>query len=333
MKICIAGAGAIGGWLGAKLADSGQDISLIARGEHLEAIQTDGLRLIAADGAPLVHVHPACSDDPADFGPQDFVILAVKAPSLAGLAPLLPPLLGPNTTIVAAMNGIPWWFCSGVGGPLEGIRLKSIDPNGSLAELLPVERILGCVIHGGCEVSAPGTVRHMAGGELIIGEPLGGNSARAEALVDAIQAAGLKAHAHPRIHDAIWHKLLGNLSMNPVAALTGATLAEMAANKSSRRLIAALMAEAMAVGDRLNLDNGSTIEDRIELGASLGAFKASMLQDMEKGRPLEIDALLTAVCEMAEIADVKTLTIEAVLALLTLRVEIRDAELATKISH
>ncbi len=328
MKICIAGAGAIGGYLGAKLSAADQQVSLIARGAHLRVIQQDGLRLTDAGGAEMLHVHPACSDNPTDFGPQDFVILTVKAPSLIYMAPLLTPLIGPDTIIVAAMNGIPWWFCTGVGGPLEGRHLYSVDPDRKLAALLPPERLLGCVVHGGCEVSAPGTVRHMAGGEFILGHPIHATSEHADALAIAIAQAGAKAHTHPRIHDAIWHKLLGNLSMNPVAALTGATLAEMAENRSSRRLIATLMAEAMAVGDRLNLDNGSTIEDRIDLGASLGAFKASMLQDMEQGRPLEIDALLTVVCELAKIAGIETPAIEAVRALLILKTDIRDARSA-----
>lgn len=325
MKICIAGAGAIGGFLAAKLGAAGHEVSVLARGAQLAAIAADGLRLIDRDAAELAHTHPKCADDPLVLGPQDCVILAVKAHSLADLVPRLAPLIGPDTPVVTAMNGIPWWFCTGVGGALEGHRLKSVDPEGLLAASLELDRLIGCVLHIGCDVPKPGIVRHMNGGEFVFGEPRGSLSGRVEALCRTMDEAGLTSRAHQRIQDAYWHKLLGNLAMNPIGALTGATLDKIVASPHTRALCEAIMGEAMKVGDRLGLDNGSTIDERIELGGSLGAFKSSMLQDMEKGRPMEIDAIISVVTEMAAIAGVETPHIDAVLALISLRAVTRDA--------
>ena len=320
MKICIVGAGAIGGFLAAKLAMAGHEISVVARGDHLAAIAADGLKLIENNKEQLTH--PACGDDPTAFGVQDYVILAVKAPSLRGVASRLDTMLGDDTTVVTAMNGIPWWFCHGIGGPLEGRQLISLDPDGTLAAAIPLDRLIGCVIHGACEVPAPGVIRHKAGGHFILGEPQGGSSGRCTRLAEAIGATGLECSVHPRIQDAIWHKLLGNLPMNPIAALTGATLEALANNARTRGLCAAMMEEAIAVGTKLGLTNETSVEARIELGASLGAFKVSMLQDMEKGRPMEIDAMIAVVVELAAIAACATPSIDAVLALITLRAEI-----------
>ncbi|MEK9662327.1 MAG: 2-dehydropantoate 2-reductase, partial [Alphaproteobacteria bacterium] len=287
MKICIYGAGSIGGLLGAHLAHSGHDVSLIARGAHLEAIRRSGLHLTGASGD--VTVKPAASDDPADFGPQDYVILAVKAPALPGAVAGMAPLLGDDTCVVAAMNGIPWWFCDGVGGALDGRQLRSVDPDGTLAGTIAPARNLGCVIHGGASVPEPGRVRHAAGGLFLFGEPDHRPSERARALTEAVDATPLAGKLVDDIHYEIWMKLIGNMGMGPISVLTSTTLEEIAGDPDLRTLSAAMMNEGMAVGEALGLRMEMSAEERIDLGAELGAFKPSILQDLERGRPLEID--------------------------------------------
>jgi 2-dehydropantoate 2-reductase len=237
------------------------------------------------------------------------------------MIPALLPLLGPDTPLITALNGIPWWFCHGMSGLLAGRRLTSVDRNHVLEACITADRIIGCVVHGGYRIIEPGCVQHMPGAELIIGEARGHVSERVECLVSAFRDATIVCDSSPRIQDAIWHKLLGNLSMNPVAALTGATLKSMADSPRTRALLAILIGEGMAVGDVLGLDNGSSIDERIELGALLGEFKTSMLQDLEKGRPMEIDSIISAVCELARIADVDTPALDTVLALINLRAQ------------
>jgi len=313
MRICIYGAGSIGGYLAALLAEAGHAVSVIARGPHLAAIQARGLTLRFADR--VVATRPQASDDPAALGPQDAVILAVKAPALAAIAAGLPPLLGPETMVVAAMNGIPWWFFHGFGGPHDGHALTSVDPGGVLRRGIPIDRVIGCVIHAAASVPEPGVILHNSGDRFVLGEPGGGTSARCGAMVAAMRGPGVDASESPRIQDDVWMKFLGNMSFGPVSGLTHGTIIDIALDPGTRALCARMMEEARAVGDRLGLRPGLSVEARIELGATLGAFRSSMLQDFELGRPPEIDALLAVAVEMAGMVGVPVPTLEAVLAL------------------
>jgi 2-dehydropantoate 2-reductase len=313
MRICIYGAGAIGGYLGAMLAQAGHEISLVARGEHLKALRANGLTLEI--GGRTLKSRPAASADPAELGPQDHVIVSVKAPALPSVVRGIAPLLGPDTAVVTALNGIPWWFFHGFGGAHDGRTLTSVDPDGTLGRALEPRRIIGCVVHAGCSVPSPGVVRHASGDLFILGEPVGGTSARCEALQKAIVGAGLRSDISPRIQQAVWMKLLGNMSMGPLSVLTSGTLAGMARDPGTRKISADMMTEAIAVGRHFGLEPGMTVEERIELGARLGEFKTSMLQDFEKGRPMELDTFLAAVVEMARLAGVATPAIETVQAL------------------
>jgi 2-dehydropantoate 2-reductase len=313
MRICIYGAGAIGGYLGAMLAEAGHDISLVARGDHLKALQANGLTLEI--GGRTLKSRPRVSANPVELGPQDHIIVSVKGPSLPSVMSAVTPLLGPETSVVTALNGIPWWFFHGFGGAHDGRRLTSVDPDGSLGRSLDPRHIIGCVVHAGCSVPAPGVVRHASGDLFVIGEPTGGTSPRCETLQKAIVGAGLRCEISPRIQQAVWMKLLGNMSMGPLSVLTSGTLAGMARDPGTRKVSADMMTEAIAVGRHFGLDPGMSVEERIELGARLGEFKTSMLQDFEKGRPMELDTFLAAIIEMARLAGVTTPTIETVQAL------------------
>lgn len=314
MRVCIFGAGAIGGFVGGMLADAGHEVSLLARGEHLAALRANGLTV--ETGGRKLNSHPRVSDRPADLGAQDFVIVAVKGPALPSVVRTLGPLLGPETAVVFALNGIPWWFFNGLGGPHAGRALKSVDPDGSLAAGLDPKRIVGCVVHIGCSVPAPGVIRHASGDVFIIGEALGGDSARCRALAGAFKAAGLTCELSPRIQQDIWMKFLGNMTMGPISVLTGATLLEIAQDPESRKLCADMMEEAIAVGTKFALNPGMGIYERIDLGGKLGRFKTSMLQDYEKHRPMEIDTFLSSLIEMAALVDMPVPRVEAVRALL-----------------
>ncbi len=317
MKICIYGAGAIGGLLGAQLSLAGEAVTLIARGPHGAAMRDNGLTL-RIDGAERV-ARPAVTDDPAAAGPQDYVIVTLKAPAVAGVAAAMQPLLGPDTAVVTAMNGIPWWYFHRQPGPLDGHRLKSLDPDGRLWRLIPPERCIGCVVYPAAAVVAPGVVRHEYGNRFMLGEPDGSKSARATRLSEALGRAGFKAPVRPRIRDDIWVKLWGNLSFNPVSALTGATLATIAGDPGSRAVVRAMMVEAEAVGTALGVTFGVDVDTRIGWAADVGEHKTSMLQDLELGRPMEIDALVTVVAEMGDLAGIDTPFIDAILALVVQR--------------
>ena len=314
MKVCIVGAGAIGGILAARLAQARHDVSAIARGAHLQAIQAHGLTLKSAGGKFTANIR--ATDDPTDLAPQDYVILTLKAPALPGIAASLAPLLGPDTVIVTAMNGVPWWFCHALTGPLAGRALPSTDPNGVLGETLTRERLLGCVVHAGASVPEPGVVNHAAGDLFIVGDASRRLTAPAAELAEALADTGLDGRSTDDIHGEIWMKLIGNMGMGPICALTGATLVGLARDADVRPIAAAMMQEASDVGDALGLPMDMSVEARIELGAELGEFKPSILQDLERGRPLEIDAMVTVVSEMGEIAGIPTPTVDTVLALL-----------------
>jgi 2-dehydropantoate 2-reductase len=317
LKICIFGAGAIGGYLGAKLAKTGATVTLIARGPHLEAIRRDGLRLIG-DGETITAKVP-CTDDPAEAGPQDYVIIALKAHSVPAIAERLAPLLGPETAVVPAVNGVPWWYFHKLPGPWEGRRLESVDPDGVQWRHIGPERVIGCVVYPAAEIVEPGVIRHIALDRVPIGEPDGSRTERATALSKAMIAAGIKAPVRPRIRDDVWIKLWGNMAFNPVSVLTGGTLAEIALDPAVRSVVRALMVEAQEIGEKLGAKFPIGVEKRIDGGAEVGDHKSSTLQDFEKRRPLEIDALMGAIAELGRLVGVATPTIDMIYALVRQR--------------
>ncbi|MEM7542833.1 MAG: 2-dehydropantoate 2-reductase [Pseudomonadota bacterium] len=317
MKICIFGAGAIGGYLGARLAQVGQEVALIARGAHREAIVANGLRL--RSGVDEVRCDVPCAEDPNELGPQDFVFLTLKAHSVPAVVESMQPLLGANTAVVFGVNGVPWWYFYGFEGPYENHQLQSVDPGGRQWQIIGPERAIGCVVYPACEVVEPGVVEHIEGDRFTLGEPKGEKSERVTALAEVMRDAGLKAPVKPKIRDEIWIKLWGNLSFNPISALTGATLAEICADPDTRALARAMMLEGQAVGEALGVRFAIDVERRIEGAAAVGAHKTSMLQDLERGRPLELEALVAAVTELGRLTQIPTPTIDAVLALARLR--------------
>ena len=318
MKICIFGAGAIGGYMGAKLAKAGADVSLVARGPHLAAMQDKGLTLIE-DGADPVTVPVRASANASDLGPQDYVIVTLKAHSVPGVVALMQPLIGDHTTIVSGVNGLPWWYFHKFGGPLEGTRLGTVDPGNVQWDGFGPDRVLGCVVYPAAEVSAPGVIRHVEGNRFSLGEPDGSKSDRAVALSQALQAAGLKAPVRPRLRDEIWIKLWGNLSFNPISALTLATLDVLCTDPGTRDVARRMMLEAQAIAEALGAKLPIDVERRIDGGAAVGAHRTSMLQDLEAGRPMEIDALIGSVQELGRVLDLPTPTIDTVRALVALR--------------
>lgn len=317
MKICIYGAGAIGGYLGAELAAAGYDVTLIARGPHLAAMQANGLTLEIGGERKTVQVH--CTDDPAEAGPQDYVIVTLKAHSVFPIVDQMRPLLGPDTAVVTAQNGVLWWYFYGLPGALENHRLEIADPGGKIWDTLGAGRAIGCVVYPSCEIVAPGVVKHLEGNRFMLGEPDGSKSERVQALAEALTSAGLKAPVRRTIRDDIWFKLLGNATFNPVSVLTGATLEAMGTNAGVRGLIHQMMAEAVAVATELGVRFAMDIDKRINGAVAVGAHKTSMLQDLEAGRPLELDALVATVTELGRLVKVPTPTIDLVLSLARLR--------------
>lgn len=313
MKICIYGAGAIGGFIAARLAASGvAEVSVVARGDTLAALRAHGQRL--RQGGQLVAVPVQASDDPAALGPQDGVVIAVKGPALAAVAARIAPLLGPHTWVLPAMNGVPWWF--GAGAPALGdAPLQSIDPGGRIAAAIPLARVIGGVVHASTWTSEPGLVEHKMGQGLIIGEPLGGASVRVDALAALLQQAGFDVTASAGVRRDIWYKLWGNMTMNPLTAITGATVDRVLDDPLTRAFCSTAMAEAAAVGARIGCAIAQTPEDRHQITRKLGAFKTSMLQDVEAGRAIELDALVSVVREIAQRVGVATPTIDALLGL------------------
>lgn len=321
MKVCIVGAGAIGSFIGARLARSGCDVAALARGATAASLRAHGFRL--EHGGALDRTAVQVGEDPADLGPQDLVVLAVKGPSVAQAAEKIPALLGRDTMVLTAMNGVPWWFFQGLGGPYAGMRLTSIDPDGRIAAAIPRRHVIGCVVHATCSVVEPGLVRHGFGNELIVGEPDGTVSARVTALADRLGSAGFTATVSPRIQSDIWYKLWGNMTMNPISALTGATCDRILDDPLLNRLTLAIMAEAAAIGARIGCPISQSGEERNAVTRKLGAFKTSMLQDAEAGKPLEIDALLTAVTEIGAWVTVPTPNTDALLGLVRVLEETR----------
>lgn len=318
MKICIFGAGAIGGYMAAKLVQAGADVSIVARGPHLAAIQSQGLTLLE-EGTDPVTVHVRASAQAADLGPQNYVIVTLKAHSVPPVVSAMQPLIGPETTIVSGVNGVPWWYFHKIGGPLEGTRLVSVDPGNVQWDGFGPDRVLGCVVYPAAEVSQPGTIRHIEGNRFSLGEPDGSKSDRAVALSQALQAAGLKAPVRPRLRDEIWVKLWGNLSFNPISALTHATLDVLCTDPGTRDVARRMMIEAQEIAEKLGVTFPIDVERRIDGGAAVGAHRTSMLQDLDAGRPMEIDALVGSVQELGRITGTSTPTVDTVLALIALR--------------
>jgi len=320
MRICIYGAGAIGAWLGVQLSLAGQDVTLIARGPHLEAMQKNGVKLLI-DGEERV-AHPRCVEDPADAGPQDYVIITLKAHSLPGIAESIQPLLGPDTAVVTGVNGIPWWYFYKLSGPHENHKLESVDPGGRFWDAVGPERAIGFVVYPAAEIAEPGVIRHIEGDRYTMGEPDGQPSDRTAWLCEALQDAGFQARVRDNIRDDIWVKLWGNLSFNPISALTHATLDKVAGEPGTARVCKLMMLEAQEIGEKLGASFRVTVDRRIAGGAAVGAHKTSMLQDLELGRPMEIDALVTVVQELGRLVDVPTPTIDVVLALIQQRARV-----------
>lgn len=317
MRIAIFGAGAIGGLLGAELALAGTSVTLIARGAHLKAMKERGLTLIRGGESRVAR--PALSDDPAAVGEQDYVILTLKAHSVPAAVPSIRALLGPKTAVVTAANGVPWWYFHGLEGPYRDRRLASVDPGDIQWQGIGPERVIGCVVYPAADVAEPGVVRHLEGDRFLLGEPDGSRSDRAARLSRILIGAGFKAPVRPRIREEIWIKLWGNVAFNPVSALTGGTLGEIWADVGTRDVVRAVMVEAQAVAEKLGIRFPIDVERRIEGAGAVGAHKTSMLQDLEMGRPLEIDALVTAVAEMGDLVEVPTPMLDAVLALVRQR--------------
>lgn len=313
MKICIYGAGAIGGFLGAGLAHAGADVSLVARGPHLGAIQTNGLTLIR-DGQTTTTAVTA-TDDAKSLGPQDYVIVTLKAHSVIPALDDIAALLGPDTAVVWGVNGVPWWYFHDLDGPWRDARIRCLDPGDAQWQTLGPARMIGCVVYPACEVSAPGVITHIEGDRFSLGEPSGDKSDRVLALSKALIAGGFKAPVRPRIRDEIWIKLWGNLSFNPVSALTHATLEEIGNDDGTRALVRAMMVEAQTVAEKLGVRFAVDVDKRIDGAVAVGAHRTSMLQDLDRGRPMEIDALVTAVQELARLTETPCPMIDTVLAL------------------
>jgi 2-dehydropantoate 2-reductase len=313
MKACIYGAGAIGGWVGVKLARAGCEVSVVARGATLENLRTRGLRLQEASETLATQVQASAA--PAELGVQDLVVVAVKAPAMAEVAKSIAPLLGPETIVLTAMNGVPWWFFQGFGGSYAGMRLKAVDPDGAIAEAVPAEHIIGCVVHASCSLKQPGFVQHHFGNKLIIGEPSGAKTQRVQQLSALLERAGFETVLSEQIQKDAWYKLWGNMTVNPVSAMTGATTDLILNDDLVRGFISAVMLEAREIGARVGIPIAQQPEDRHQVTRKLGAFKTSMLQDVEAGKPVEIDALVTVVREMGAMTGVPTPFTDALLGL------------------
>jgi 2-dehydropantoate 2-reductase len=313
MKVCVYGAGAIGGLIGAHLARIGKDVTLIARGAHLAAMRAKGLRVSGASGD--FTVNPRVTDDPVEAGRQNFVIVALKAHQVAAIADRMAPLLGPETVVVMAVNGVPWWYFHGIEGPLRDRRLSSVDPDGRQWDLIGPQRVLGCVIYPAAEIVAPGEIRHIENDRLSLGEPDGAKSARARLLSRALIKAGFKSPVKADIRTEIWVKLWGNVAFNPISALTGGTLKAICADPGTRAVARSIMNEAEAVAVKLGITMPIDVESRIDGAAAIGEHKTSMLQDFERKRPIELDAIVGAVAELGDIVGVETPMVDAIYAL------------------
>jgi 2-dehydropantoate 2-reductase len=317
MKICVAGAGAIGGYLAVRLASIGEDVSVVIRGANLQAVRANGMQLIEADGSKKVATVKA-SDRMGELGVQDVVILGMKAHQVAPVVPDLMTLIGPDTLVVTAQNGIPWWYFFKHGGPYEGRRIEAVDPNGIISGSLPVDRTIGCIVYPAAELDAPGVIRVIEGNRFPLGELDGADTERVRLLAGKFRDAGFKTPILSDIRSEIWLKLWGNLSFNPISALTHATLEDICRFPATRELAAQMMREAQAIGEKLGVQFKVSLDKRIAGAEAVGAHKTSMLQDVEMGRVLELDALVRSVIELGRITELPTPAIEHVYALAAL---------------
>lgn len=329
MRICIVGAGAIGGYLGARLAIAGEDVTLIARGAHLEAIQRNGLILQHADGTREVAHPKLATSSMEEAGEQDVVIVALKAHSLPAIAPQMRALYGPDTVVITAQNGIPWWYFHKHGGPYEGRRIESVDPGGILEANLESDRVIGCVVYPATELAGPGIVQHIKGDRFSLGELDGSRSDRIKEISRVLTKAGLKAPVRTTIRDEMWVKLWGNSAFNPISALTQATLVEICQNPLTRSLSRNIMVEAQTIAEKLGIRFGLTVDQRIQGAEEVGHHKTSMLQDLEAGRPVEIDALVGAVAELGKITNTPTPHLDSIYACVKLLTAEKNREQVT----
>jgi 2-dehydropantoate 2-reductase len=312
MRVAVLGAGAIGAYVGASLCRAGVDVHLIARGAHLAALRADGVQVLSPRGD--FSAHPHATDDPAGVGPVDYVFLGLKAHSYASAGPLIAPLLGPHTAIIAGQNGIPWWYFHKLAGPYEDYRVEAVDPGGATSAVMPRERAIGCVVYPATVIESPGVIRHLEGTRFSIGEPDGSVSRRCTEFSEAMIAGGLKCPVEPRLRDDIWIKLMGNVSLNPISALTQGTMAEICQHAGTRHVIAQMMEETLDIAARVGSTPEISIAKRIDGAERVGHHKTSMLQDLEAGKELELDAIVTAVIEIADITGAPAPTLRTVYA-------------------
>ena len=310
MRVAVLGAGAIGAYVGAALHRAGADVHLIARGAHLEAMRTSGVRVLSPRGD--FTAHPNATDDPREVGPVDYVFLGLKANSYASSKSMIEPLLHETTAIIAAQNGIPWWYFQRLPGPYEGYRIESVDPGGAVTAALPLERAIGCVVYAATEIEAPGVIRHLEGTRFSIGEPDGTISSRCGAFSEAAVAGGLKCPVEPDLRKDIWVKLMGNIAFNPISALARATMAGICRHRGTRDLVVTMMRETIDVARRVGCDPPVSIERRLAGAERTGEHKTSTLQDLEKGKPLELDVILAAVVELANLTGAHTPILRAI---------------------
>jgi 2-dehydropantoate 2-reductase len=326
VKIAIIGVGAIGGFIGARLAHAGEDVTFIARGANLEALKTQGIRLVMADGTEQTVRHVNATADYAAAGPHDLVILAMKAHQVEAVAPEVPKLFGPDTVVVPMQNGIPYWYFHGQGGAWAGTQVRSVDPNGLIGENIPSERVIGCVVYPATELISPGVIKHVEGNRFPVGEPDGTTSERVKRVSECFIRGGLQAPVLADIRAEIWLKLWGNLTFNPISALSRATLAGICQFPLSRALAQAMMSEAQSIANKLGITFRVPIEKRIAGAERVGHHKTSMLQDVEAARTLEIDALLGSVVELARLTDTATPHLDTVYALTKLLAKSLDED-------
>jgi len=313
MRVAVVGVGAIGGWTAFRMAEAGFEGSALARGATLAALREHGVRLKRGDEVSSCPIK--ASDNASALGKQDLVVLAVKGPALAAAAPAASALLGPDTIVLPAMNGVPWWFFEGQPGPLSGRRLATIDPDGQIEAALPTHQVVGCVVYAACTTAEPGLIVPRAGNGLVVGEPGGGGSARLGRVADVLRRSGFDVEVSSRIQQATWYKLWGNMTMNPISAITGATADRILDDPLLRAFILRVMAEAAQIGDRIGCPIMQSGEDRNAETRKLGAFKTSMLQDVEAERPIELDALLSAPREIAQWLGIDTPAMDSLLGL------------------
>ena len=313
MKVCVVGAGAIGGWMGVKLAHAGHAVGVLARGATLAAIQANGLQMVS--GGETLRVDVTASANAAGLETPDLLIIAVKAPGLRDAALSVKSLISPNTIVLTAMNGVPWWFFDRADRPLNGTSLTSIDATGDVNSSIPAGNVIGCVVHAACSVDAPGVIRHKMGQRLIVGEPGGGESPRLASLHRALIAAGFESELSTDIQREVWFKLWGNMTMNPVSALTGATTDKILDDPLVREFCSNVMREAQAIGNKIGIPIEQTPDARHDVTRKLGAMKTSMLQDVEANKGIELDALVAAVAEIGQRVDVPTPYTDAMLGM------------------